>query len=85
LFLLQHPVLLTFISSNWHCAISLTDGFLVVERDATEEDEPYNLKLHVSDLTAKHRGAVITIPHGKVRIEVFCDTKSFFVICSMGA
>jgi hypothetical protein len=59
----------------------LSDGFLLVERDATEKDDPYHLKLHVSDL--EYRGGprkVITVPHGKVRIEVFCDTKSFFIL-----
>ena len=53
----------------------------MVERQATEADEPYNLKLHVSDL--EYRGGprkVVTIPHGKVRIECFCDTKSFFIL-----
>jgi hypothetical protein len=53
----------------------------VVERDATEADEPYLIKIHVSDLC--YSGGprkVVTAPHGKVRMEVFCDTKSFFIL-----
>lgn len=64
-----------------HCTISLSDCFFVVERDATEADEPYLIKIHVSDLC--YSGGprkVVTAPHGKVRMEVFCDTKSFFIL-----
>jgi hypothetical protein len=44
-------------------------------------DEPYNLKLHVSDLYYKGGDLkVITVPHGKLRFDVFCDTKSFFIL-----
>jgi len=64
-----------------HCTISMSDVFLVVERDATEADEPYTLKVHVSDLD--YRGGprkIVTVPHGKVRIECYCDTKTFFIL-----
>ena len=64
-----------------HCAISLSDCFFVVERNATEDDEPCTLKIHVSDLD-KRKGPrkTLSVPHGKIRIEVFCDTKCFFVL-----
>ena len=53
----------------------------VVERDATETDEPHLVKIHVSDLyyTGGPRKKIV-VPHGKLRIEVFCDTKSFFIL-----
>lgn len=63
------------------CPIATTDSLFIVERDATEEDEPVDLPLHVSDLV--HRGGdmkAIRIPHGKVRFHVFCDTNSFFIL-----
>ena len=61
--------------------MSSTDGFLVVERDATEDDEPCLVKLHVSDLVfSRGNRKVVVVPHGKFRIEVFCDTNSFFIL-----
>jgi hypothetical protein len=63
------------------CPISLTDSWFVVEREASEHDEPFDLNIHVSDLV--YRGGdmkTITVPHGKVRFHCFCDTNSFFIL-----
>ena len=64
-----------------HCPVALTENYLVVERDATEQDEPVVLPVHVSDLVY-HEGArhkTLRVPHGKVHLDIFTDTQSFFV------
>jgi hypothetical protein len=65
-----------------HCPIAKTDNYLLVERDATEEDEPVELPLHVSDIVCKPgmKPKTITVAHGKMHIDVHTDTNSFFVL-----
>lgn len=64
-----------------HCPIALTDNWFVVERDATPEDEPHLCEVHVSDHV--YRGGkrnILSVPHGRIRFNVFCDTQSFFIL-----
>jgi len=65
-----------------HCPIAMADSCLVVERDATEDDEPHVLAVHVSDIV--YRGGadqvkMLTVPHGKIHMDIYTDTQSFFV------
>jgi hypothetical protein len=66
------------------CPIALVDSWFVVEREATEDDEPIDLPIHVSDLV--YRGGELkttTVLHGKVRFHCYCDTHSFFILWVM--
>lgn len=66
------------------CPITATDGYFVVQREATEDDEPIELPIHVSDLHYKGgEMKTITVTHGKVRFHTYCDTKSFFILWIM--
>ena len=66
-----------------HCPVSMTDNYLTITRDATEDDEPVTLPYLISELVVtdpstnrKH----LTVPHGKLHIDLFPDTQSFFVL-----
>jgi hypothetical protein len=66
-----------------HCPVAMTDSYLVVENDATEQDRPVKLNLPVSELVC--HGActprkTITVPHGRVHFDVHADTGSFFIL-----
>eukprot|EP00542_Grammatophora_oceanica_P006712 CAMPEP_0194063152 /NCGR_PEP_ID=MMETSP0009_2-20130614/79583_1 /TAXON_ID=210454 /ORGANISM="Grammatophora oceanica, Strain CCMP 410" /LENGTH=445 /DNA_ID=CAMNT_0038715171 /DNA_START=87 /DNA_END=1424 /DNA_ORIENTATION=- len=66
-----------------HCPVSKTDNYLMVENDASEEDEPVTLPLHVSDIVCKRPGderKTLRVKHGKIHIDVWTDTNSFFVL-----
>jgi len=65
-----------------HCPVTLTDNFLEVERDATDDDEACVLPVHVSDLLYYKGGKqrnVLKVEHGKIHMDIFTDTQSFFV------
>ena len=66
-----------------HCPVSKTDNYLIVKRDAEEGDEPITLPLLISELVvtdpAAERARVV-VPHGKLHIDLFPDTRSFFVL-----
>jgi len=66
-----------------HCPVSKTDNYLVVERDANADDKPANLVLHVSDIVCRantdDKRKTLTAPHGRIHMDIFTDTKSFFV------
>jgi hypothetical protein len=63
------------------CPIAMASTFLEVERDATEEDEPHVLRIHVSDMLHRsgRRPKTLKVPHGKVHLDIFTDTHSFFI------
>jgi len=71
-----------------HCPVACADSFLVIERDATPEDTPYQLNFHVSDIVVQCDAAsgnrdelvTLTAPHGKIFFDVFNDTVNFFVL-----
>ena len=65
-----------------HCPVSRTDNYLIVERNANEQDEPVQVKLHVSDIVCRKptdQRKTIRSPHGKIHLDIFTDTNSFFV------
>jgi hypothetical protein len=53
---------------------------LNVERTATDEDEPHILRIHVSDILHRpgRQRKTLTVPHGKLHLDIFTDTQSFF-------
>lgn len=66
------------------CPIAMTSSFLQIERACTDEDEPYVLRIHVSDIlhrTGRNR-KTLKAPHGKIYFDIFTDTHPFF-ICKM--
>lgn len=66
-----------------HCPVSMTDHYLVVERDSTESDDPHVLDYYISEMVVTDPYAdrkVVSIPHGKVHFNLFPDTRSFFVL-----
>ena len=66
-----------------HCPVAMTDGYLVVSNDASEEDKPIKLNLPVSELvcTGPHSSKkTVTVPHGRIHFNVYPDTGSFFVL-----
>lgn len=73
-----------------HCPVARTDNYLIVRRDAEETDDHHRVELKVSSITCKrvnndHDGykenlRTISVPHGKIHFDIFCDTKSFFVL-----
>ena len=65
-----------------HCPVSRTDNYLVVGRNAREDDPPVSLQLHVSDVVCRKPNdarKTLTLEHGKIHLDIFTDTNSFFV------
>lgn len=65
-----------------HCPVTLTNSYLEVERDATDDDEACVLPVHVSDLLYYKGGSqrkVLQVEHGMIHMDIFTDTQSFFV------
>lgn len=66
-----------------HCPVSMTDNFLVVERAANEDDDPIELDYRISEMVVRDATSarpVLTVPHGRIKMNVFPDTRSFFVL-----
>ena len=66
-----------------HCPVSMTDHYLVVERDAQEGDEDYVVDYKISNMVVTDPELELqslTIPHGKVHFDLYPDTRSFFVL-----
>lgn len=66
-----------------HCPVARTDNYLVVERDANDEDKPIILPIHVSDYVCRKADdecKTVHVAHGKFHVDVWTDTKSFFVL-----
>ncbi|KAL9190100.1 hypothetical protein ACHAXT_007311 [Thalassiosira profunda] len=67
-----------------HCPVAKTDNYLVVSRKAEDKDEAIALNMKVSDLVYSHRNGKkkveLHVKHGKIRFDIFPDTRSFFVL-----
>lgn len=66
-----------------HCPVSMTDNFLVVERNATEEDEALEVPYHISKMvvtSGEQERNTLHIEHGRVHFDIYPDTNSFFVL-----
>ena len=66
-----------------HCPVSMTDHFLVVERDAGETDAPVEVDYRISEWVVEDPALArktLTVPHGRLHINLFPDTHSFFVL-----
>ena len=67
-----------------HCPVAKTDNYLVVGREATDEDKAVELRMKVSDLVHNHKSGqkkkVLNVPHGKIQFDIFPDSRSFFVL-----
>ena len=67
------------------CPISCTDGFLEVQKEATNDSEPIVLKCKVSEMVVrdsldKKDWKTIQVPHGKIQFDAFPDTRSFSML-----
>lgn len=68
-------------SISRRCPIARTDNYLLVERDAIDEDEPIRFVLNVSDVVCRNPmdpRKTLVLKHGKVHFDIFTNTKSFF-------
>jgi len=65
-----------------HCPVAKTDNYLFVQRKATDDDEPCQVKLAVSDMVVKPGEKLKTFyaPHGKLHFDIYPDTRSFLVL-----
>ena len=66
-----------------HCPVSMTDHFLVVERDADASDAPLEVDYRISEWVVDDPALArktLTVPHGRLHINLFPDTHSFFVL-----
>lgn len=64
-----------------HCPLAMTKNYLTVVRDATDADEPVAVSIHVSDLVFKGgERKNLTVPHGRIHLDVFTDTQAFFIL-----
>ena len=65
-----------------HCPVAKTDNYLFVRREATEEDEPCQVKLAVSDMVVRPGDQLKTFyaAHGKLHFDIYPDTGSFLVL-----
>ena len=65
-----------------HCPVAKTDNYLFVQREATDEDEPCEVKLAVSDMVVRPGDQLKTFyaTHGKLHFDIFPDTRSFLVL-----
>lgn len=61
--------------------VAMVSTFLHVEREATKEDEPHVLRIHVSDILQRpgRRSKTHAVPHGKIHLDIFTDTQAFFI------
>ena len=65
-----------------HCPVTLTNNYLEVERDTTDDDDECVLDVHVSDLFHYKGGKqrkVLKVKHGMIHMDIFTDTQPFFV------
>jgi hypothetical protein len=63
--------------------VARTSNYLVVERNASDTDDPICLPLHVSDVVCRNPGdahKTLYATHGKLHMDVFTNTQSFFVL-----
>ena len=66
-----------------HCPVSMTDNFLVVERQATENDAALEVPYHISKMvvtSGTQERNTLHIEHGRVHFDIYPDTNSFFVL-----
>mmetsp|Transcript_19849 Transcript_19849/g.42591 ORF Transcript_19849/g.42591 Transcript_19849/m.42591 type:complete len:802 (-) Transcript_19849:65-2470(-) len=67
-----------------HCPVAKTDNYLVIKRKASDKDKAVHLHMKISDLVYSHKKgkkkAELEAPHGKIRFDIFPDTRSFFVL-----
>lgn len=66
-----------------HCPVSMTDNFLVVERDASPDDAPLALPYRISEMVVTSSGQprkTLHVEHGRLHFDIFPDTRSFFVL-----
>ena len=66
-----------------HCPVSMTDHYLVVEKDADDQDDPFVIDYRISEVVVSDPLAdlkSIRVPHGRVHFDLFPDTRSFFVL-----
>ena len=56
-----------------HCPVAKTDNYLFVRREATEEDEPCQVKLAVSDMVVRPGDQLKTFyaAHGKLHFDIY--------------
>ena len=70
-----------------HCPVSMTDHYLVVEGEASEDDDAIEVDYMISEMVVTHPNAprkTMIWPHGKVKLNIFPDTRSFFVLWMQG-
>lgn len=66
-----------------HCPVSMTDNFLVVERDASPTDTPLEVPYRISEMVVTSGSdprRTLRVEHGRVHFDIFPDTRSFFVL-----
>lgn len=66
-----------------HCPVSMTDNFLVVEREASDSDPPLEVPYAISEMVVSSSSdarKTMTVEHGRLHFDIFPDTRSFFVL-----
>lgn len=64
-----------------HCPLICTQNYLRVKREAKENDEPFDLEIHHSELVVRpgDEQRTLTAPHGKIHFNIHPDMKSDWI------
>jgi hypothetical protein len=66
-----------------HCPVARTVNYLQIERDASDDEAPIIHPFHVSDFVCRShldQPKTLILEHGKLHLDVFTNTHSFFVL-----